>query len=117
MKKASFLLLFLTVIFLSLMVGIYIGRSHKDATFSISAEGPIESFRSEEAGTLEPININKATIDDLCMLPGIGKSTAQAIIDYRQKHGNYLSVDDLTKVPGIGSSTLEKFKYLITAGE
>ena len=117
MKKACYILLILTVLFLGIMIGVYIGRTCEDGSFSISAEGPIETIDSENAGTLQPLDINEATVDELSMLPGIGQKIAQAIIDYRLEHGNYQSVDDLTKVPGIGPSKLNEFKYLITAGE
>ena len=117
MKKACYILLSVTAIFLSVMVGVFIGRNSSDRTFSVSAEGPVETFRFEEAGTLRPININTATIEELCLLPGIGESTAQAITDYRQEHGDFRTVDDLINVSGIGPSTLNKLKYLITAGE
>jgi competence protein ComEA len=59
------------------------------------------------------INVNSATEAELCSLPGIGKKTAQAIIAYRKKHGNFTSKNDLIKVKGIGKSKLEKIKKLI----
>ena len=55
------------------------------------------------AGT---VDINSATLSDLDALPGVGPSTAQAIIDYRVANGPYASVDDLLNVRGIGPSKL-----------
>ena len=52
------------------------------------------------------VDINSATISDLDALPGVGPSTAQAIIDYRVANGPYASVDDLLNVRGIGPSKL-----------
>lgn len=52
------------------------------------------------------VNINSATLSDLDALPGVGPSTAQAIIDYRVANGPYASVDDLLNVRGIGPSKL-----------
>ncbi|WP_456434257.1 ComEA family DNA-binding protein [Thermosulfuriphilus sp.] len=59
-------------------------------------------------------NINKATVSELDLLPGIGPKTAQAIVDYRQVHGPFKSVDDLLKVKGIGAKKLEKIRPLIS---
>ena len=52
------------------------------------------------------VDINSATLSDLDALPGVGPSTAQAIIDYRTANGPYASVDDLLNVRGIGPSKL-----------
>lgn len=52
------------------------------------------------------VDINSATLADLDALPGVGPSTAQAIIDYRVTNGPYASVDDLLNVRGIGPSKL-----------
>jgi competence protein ComEA len=52
------------------------------------------------------VDINSATLADLDALPGVGPSTAQAIIDYRIANGPYVSVDDLLNVRGIGPSKL-----------
>lgn len=52
------------------------------------------------------VDINSATSSDLDALPGVGPSTAQAIIDYRTANGPYASVDDLLNVRGIGPSKL-----------
>lgn len=52
------------------------------------------------------VDINSATLSELDALPGVGPSTAQAIIDYRVANGPYASVDDLLNVRGIGPSKL-----------
>ena len=42
-----------------------------------------------------PININNATVEDLRIIPGIGKKTAQAIVEYRKMNGMFTSLDDV----------------------
>ena len=59
------------------------------------------------------ININTATQAELDSLPGIGPSTAQKIITYRQENGKFKSIDDLKKVKGIGDSKFNELKDLI----
>ena len=62
------------------------------------------------------IDINKATLDELVSVPGIGPVTAQRIIDFREESGNFKSVDDLLKIKGIGEKLLEKIRDRLSAG-
>jgi competence protein ComEA len=57
----------------------------------------------------EPVNINTATNEVLCTLPGIGKKTADNIIEYRTKTP-FKTVDELDNVKGIGPKKLAKIK-------
>jgi competence protein ComEA len=60
------------------------------------------------------INLNKATIEELTLLPGIGPATAEKIIAYRQTNGAFSSVDDLDNIKGIGEKKLEKVRPFVT---
>jgi len=60
------------------------------------------------------INLNKAGINALISLPGIGRHIALNIIDYRTRHGEYRRLEDLLKVKGIGAKKLEKIRDHIT---
>lgn len=59
------------------------------------------------------ININTANLNELDMLPGIGDSTAQKIIDYRNENGKFNSIEDIKNIKGIGESKFEKIKDYI----
>jgi competence protein ComEA len=63
------------------------------------------------------VNINTATLDELVALPGIGETTAQAIIDYREANGPFTSIEQLDAVEGIGEATLNELAELITVGD
>jgi len=56
------------------------------------------------------ININRATLDDLILLPNVGPELAERILDYRKANGTFSSVDELDEVRGIGPKTLEKIR-------
>jgi len=59
------------------------------------------------------LDLNTATLEQLDALPGIGPTTAQKILDYRQAHGPFHSVGDLDAVPGIGQGRIEQLKGLV----
>ncbi|MBO4235131.1 MAG: helix-hairpin-helix domain-containing protein [Firmicutes bacterium] len=61
------------------------------------------------------ININTASSEELQQIPGIGPSTAEKIIAYRNLHGKFSSVEELINISGIGAKTLEKMKGYIVA--
>jgi len=68
------------------------------------------------AATTELVNINTASIAELDTLPGIGPTTAQKIIDYREENGPFINTEDIVNVSGIGPVSYERFKDLITVG-
>jgi competence protein ComEA len=61
-----------------------------------------------------PININTATAAELDALPGVGPTTAAAIVQDRAAHGPFRSVDDLGRVRGIGPAKLAQLHDLVT---
>lgn len=60
------------------------------------------------------VNLNSASVAELDMLPRIGPTMAQRIIDYREANGRFASVDDLRNVTGIGEKTFDGLKELVT---
>ena len=57
----------------------------------------------------DKLNINTASASDIQKaLIGIGAKKAEAIVQYREKHGNFTVAEQLLEVQGIGKATLEK---------
>ncbi|EEY44431.1 hypothetical protein SX4_0198 [Vibrio mimicus SX-4] len=72
----------------------------------VSAEETNPTAQTEE-GIVITVNINTASAEELAtLLKGIGLKKAQAIVDYREANGPFISIDDLTKVKGIGEATV-----------
>lgn len=62
-----------------------------------------------EVAATAQVNLNTADAETLQReLLGVGEVKAQAIVAYREEHGNFASVDELLEVKGIGEATLEK---------
>ncbi|UCD15886.1 MAG: ComEA family DNA-binding protein [Candidatus Omnitrophota bacterium] len=81
-------------------------RYFKDSFFK-------ETEASKVQSPLAPVNINKATVDELIRLPGIGRKTAALIIEYRSEFGAFLGLDDLKKVKGIADKKAQALKEYI----
>jgi len=65
----------------------------------------------------QKIDLNRAEAWLLEALPGIGKTRAQAIVDYRNENGPFKRIEDLLQVKGIGQGTFEKIKDYITVSD
>ncbi|MFO7326088.1 MAG: ComEA family DNA-binding protein [Pseudomonadota bacterium] len=64
------------------------------------------------------VDINAADAATLAReLKGIGLKRAEAIVEYRQKHGPFKSADELALVKGIGPAAIEKNRALIRVGQ
>jgi competence protein ComEA len=61
-----------------------------------------------------PVDINSATADQLDVLPGVGPTTAAAIIAHRLQHGPFQTVEQLGDVRGIGPAKLDALRGLVT---
>ena len=56
------------------------------------------------------VNINSATAEELDSLPGVGPSTAAAIVEDRDANGPFSSAEDLMRVSGIGEKKFAKLR-------
>jgi len=73
-------------------------------------------YKQEQAkarGLKGPININKASVNELMQLPHIGEKRAIAIIGYRKTHGDFKTTSELMRVPSIGPKILRDIEDLV----
>ena len=75
---------------------------------------PRRSPATSSASSSAPVNLNTASVAQLETLPGIGKATAERILEYRQKNGSFKKVEDLMNVRGVGEKSFLKLKPLVT---
>lgn len=82
---------------------------------SASIANPADQGRALMAEQVqEQVNINTASAAEIAAsLKGVGLKTAEAIVAYRDTHGQFQSLDALTMVKGVGSKTVSKNRQRI----
>jgi competence protein ComEA len=75
---------------------------------------PSIARRSDVNGRLD---LNRATLEQLDELPGIGAKKAQLIIDYREANNGFRAVEELLNVSGIGEKTYSDLQQYVCVGE
>ena len=117
MQKSLYALLTITLVFISLIAGVFIGRNSIVTQVALDpASGNVldpssTGSKSEELGK---VNINTAQIYELTLLPGIGESKADAIILYRTECGGFQKPEDIMEISGIKEAVFAKIKDYIT---
>ena len=79
---------------------------------SVPMPGPARAaVRPLRAGAR--LDLNRATVEELQTLPGIGPVLAQRVVERRTARGPFKTVEDLVNVKGIGAKRLEQLRPLV----
>lgn len=91
--------------------------SRAAAPRSAERTGETASRRTETGAEAEggPVDVNRATAEELDGVPGIGPALAARIVASRARDGRFRAVDDLARVPGIGARSLERIRPHVAA--
>ncbi|MGA2667569.1 MAG: helix-hairpin-helix domain-containing protein [Ignavibacteria bacterium] len=83
---------------------------------SLSKESDVSDNKTAGLSTGIKIDINLAYPADLELLPGIGKMTAERILEYREQNNGFTSIEEIMNVKGIGQKKFDRIKNFITVG-
>lgn len=84
--------------------------------FDSVAESGEQSAPGAPRDTSLRLDLNRADVQDLDRLPGIGPVLAARIVEHRARHGGFRSVDELRAVRGVGPRLIEKLRPQVRAG-
>lgn len=99
------------------------GGGKGEGGFKIAPKGGKQDEIKIKIGTMEahkllvfniPLDLNRVSIEDLCLIPGIGESLAHEIITYRHRRKGFRSVEELKHVKGIGEKKWKNLKPFLT---
>ena len=118
----------LALCFLLVMGGYFLGRRSADGVILTTQRTPeitetaavrlLPSPSSQAAeGGDGRLDLNKATLEELMELPGIGEVRAQRILDYRAEHGPFQLATELMNVNGIGEGIFAELRELVYVEE
>jgi len=77
---------------------------------SVPASASDEEVSEPGPETVDKVDINTASVEELAVLPGIGDLLAQNIVAHRETYGGFSSLDDLKNIAGIGPSTIDELQ-------
>lgn len=98
---------------LNLAEYVYDGQKLYIPDYDEYAQAGMNAYTGKDEKQTGLVNINSASADELMTLPGIGRSRAEAIVEYRTANGGFAAVEDIMKVSGIKENSYSKIKDLI----
>ena len=108
--KTEWLLLGMTGLFLCVLLGLFL----QDRRAQVPVETEVQVAQEEIVPDLSPLNLNRATAEELAELPGIGAELAGRIVACREERGGFGSVEEIMEVPGIGEGKFVALEGRIT---
>lgn len=83
----------------------------------LEALGPFAAFSARPEGPGSPraspgrlVDVNRATVEELLSLPGIGPARAADLVAYREVHGPFATLESMTAVSGIGPGIVTRLE-------
>ena len=118
MKKVTIAMIVVVCLFCGFIYGLLMHRyqnANWEALQSL-AEMPSDRYANIHINQAGKLDINKATIEELCNLNGIGEVLAGRIVQYREENGPYKTVEELINVKGIGEAKLKNIADYVYIG-
>jgi competence protein ComEA len=114
------LTIIITVLFAGIIFGYLIGQRTSGETVFVAVPDEMMTLPTETEETISeicfPIDLNKASKEELMALPGIGEKMTFRIMAYRRERKQFSTVEDLLNVQGMTDKMLDKIRDLVYIG-
>ena len=80
---------------------------------NFSSPSYIQGISSRSSNTEGKIDLNRATQEELETIQGIGEVKAAAIIEFRNKYGDFEKISELNYIHGIGDNLLDDLNEFV----
>ena len=97
-----------------LLVAVGFARRRLATPPAVAAE---QSAIDAQLDAARRIDLNTADVVALEALPGVGRVTAEAIINYRRAHGRLAGVNELNEIPGVRPGVVERVREFVQVSE
>ena len=112
-KRSLILMISVVAVFCVAVTAIFLNGRVPQGSYEVITERNTVIV-SDPPSASELVDINTASLEELCTLPGIGESLAGAIIDYREEFGPFEVPADIMQVKGIGEGIYDRISDYIT---
>ncbi len=113
MKKSQWIFIGITALFLCVALGVFVGRRTAGVYIPLNDAATTATENNTQSDEIGKIDLNTATLQQLQLLPGVGPTIAQRILDYRSEVGGFENIEQIMEVKGIGEKTFEALKDYI----
>jgi len=114
-RKSEWILLGMTALFLCGLLALHFHDRAQLRTQRVVTETEVP--QEEILPDLTPLDLNRATAEELQTLPGVGAELAARIVEYREKNGPFTAVEQIMEVSGIGEGKFAALEGRITVNE
>lgn len=86
------------------------------ALSTVGAQEATSTTSSAAPAASAMVNLNTASLAQLETLPGVGRTIAERIVEYRERNGGFKRAEDLMNVRGVGEQSFLRLRPLVTVG-
>jgi competence protein ComEA len=114
-RKSEWILLGMTALFLCGLLALQAHDRAQLQTQSVVTETEVP--QEEILPDLTPLDLNRATVEELQKLPGVGEELAARIVAFREENGPFTAVEQIMEISGIGEGKFAALASRIVVNE
>ena len=110
-KNVPSILFIATLLCIAVYIGVFIGRA---SSRNITSLPDVANYSNHVETEPLLVDLNQASEEDLFLLPGMTSELAEAIIQYREKYGDYVLIRELKGITGMTDEIYQQIRDYVT---